>query len=167
MTLDEIRERMAEFLKQAGLDAVSAWPEAARTRRSAPVIAVSLRQFQGGPGGFQDYLGERYNQESGRWEELYGKKARITFGLDLYAPTGDAAGAAGIQKAFDAMSQALHQNGPEGMRIVELSCAETKFDQESGLFRRSAEAVCEIYLYAIADEGGAFLDFEVRGNGKI
>ena len=162
MTVDVIRERMADFLRQAGLDAVCAWPEAAKARRSAAVAAVSLRELQGGPGGFQDYLGERYNQERGQWEELYGKKAVVRFGLDLYAPT-----AAGVQTAVDTLSEALHRDGPDGLRVVELSCGETAYDREAGLFRCAAEAVCEAYLYAVADEGGAFLDFEVRGKGSV
>ena len=162
MTLDVIRERMAEFLQQAGLDAVCAWPEAARVRRNAAVAAVSLRDFQGGPGGFQDYLGERYNQESGNWEELYGKKARIVFGLDLYAPT-----AAAVQEAVDTLSDALHEGAPDGLRVMELSCGETKYDQEAELYRCTAETVCEAYLYAVASEGGFFLDFEIRGSRTI
>ena len=162
MTLDVVRERMAAFLRQAGLDAVCAWPEAARTRRRSAVAAVSLRELQGGPGGFQDYLGERYNRESGRWEELYGKKAQARLGLDLYAPT-----AAGVQKAADTLSEALRRGGPEGLRVAEFSCGETEYDGEAGLYRCAAEVLCEAYLYAVAEEGGAFLDFEVRGKGSV
>lgn len=162
MTLDVIRERMAEFLRQAGLDAVCAWPGTARGRRSTAVAAVSLRDFQGGPGGFQDYLGERYNRETGGWEELYGKKARVIFGLDLYAPS-----AAAAQGAVDTLSEALHMGAPDGLRVLELSCGETGYDGEAELYRCTAEVACEVYLYAVADEGGAFLDFEVRGSRTI
>ena len=88
MTLDQVRERMAEFLRGQDIDAVCAWPEEARVRRDHVAAAVSLRACQGGPGGFQDYLGERYNEAAGRWEELYGKRVKLTFGLDLYAPKG-------------------------------------------------------------------------------
>lgn len=165
MTLDVIRERMAEHLRGAGIDAVCAWPEEARTRRDGPVAAVSLRACEGGPGGFQDYLGERYNAETGHWEELYGKKARLVFGLDLYGPKNG--GAAAIGRGFDAVAEALRRDGPAGLKVLELSCGETEYDREAGLFHCPAEAVCECRLYAVADEGGAFLDFIVRGDGRI
>ena len=76
MSLDfgEIRERMAEYLISQGIDAVCAYPEEKRLRRTGAVAAVSLRACQGGPGGFQDYLGERWDEESGQWQELYGTK---------------------------------------------------------------------------------------------
>ena len=165
MDFREIREQMAEYLRGQGIDAVCAYPEERRTRRSGPVAAVSLRACQGGPGGFQDYLGERYDADSGQWQELYGRKAELTFGLDLYAPQG--CGAAGIQEAFDRMAEALRREGPPGLSLQELSCGETEFDQGAGLYHRKVEAVCQGYLYAVADEGGTFLDFIVRGESRI
>ena len=81
-----------------------------------------------GPAGFQDYLGERYDPEAGRWEELYGRRAKLTFGLDLYAPER-AQGDQALQTAFDALAGALHREGPPGMRLLELSCGETEYDQ--------------------------------------
>ena len=117
MTLDTVRERMAECLRKAGVEAVCAWPGGARRRVQGPVAAVSLRSCQGGPGGFRDYLGERYNQE--------------------------------------------------GLKLLELSCGEVEDDPGTDLLRCPAEAVCEGWLYAVADEAGAFLDFIVRGDGKV
>lgn len=160
--LDTIRERMAEFLRAGGMDAVTAWQETACKRLSGVVAAVSLRGCEGGPAGFQDYLGERYNEEAGRWEELFGKRVRLVLGLDLYAPRG--VGEAGIRSAFDALAGRLRSEGPEGLRLVELSSGETEFDQALGLYHAAVETVCEAYLYAVADEGGAFLDFEIRGD---
>ena len=163
--LERIREAMTAFLKGEGVAALAAWPGEDLERPEGPVTAVSLRACQGGPGGFQDYLGERYDQESGRWQELYGRKMMLTFGLDLYAP--QPGGGAEIQTAFDRMAQALRQDGPPGLRLVELSCGETEFDQEAGLYRRSVEAACQGYLYAVTEGDGAFLDFIVRGERQI
>lgn len=81
--LDQIRESMTEYLRQAGLDALSAYPARQRTRTDAPAAAVSIRGFEGGPAGFRDCLGERYNAQQGRWEELYGRRMRLTFGIVL------------------------------------------------------------------------------------
>ena len=165
MTLDKARERMAEFLRKQDIDAVCAWPQEARVRRDHVAAAVSLRACQGGPGGYQDYLGERYDQETGQWEELYGRKVKLTFGLDLYASKG--CGAAGLRDAFDRLSQALNREGPEGLRVKELSCGAVRFEEGTGLFCCPVEAVCEGYLYAVAQEGGAFLEVIVRGDGRI
>lgn len=159
--LDTIRDRMTEFLRDRGMEAVTAWPEAPRKPLSGPVAAVSLRACEGGPAGFQDYLGERYDADAKRWVELYGKRIRLTFGLDLYA--GRESGAAGLRRAFNSLADALHGGGPEGLRMVELTGGDVEYDQDMGLYRCPAQAVCDAYLYAVAEEGGAFLDFEIRG----
>lgn len=165
MDFAAIRERMAEYLQGQGIDAVSAFPAGGRARRSGVVAAVSLRACQGGPEGFRDYLGERYDPDSGAWQELYGRRVRLTFGLDLYA--GRESGAAGIQRAYDRLAEAFQWEGPPGLALTELSCGETVFDAQAGLYRRPVEAVCQGYLYAVAQEGGAFLDFIVRGERQI
>ena len=40
-------------------------------------------------------------------------------------------------------------------------------EQAQRLCRRAVTAVCQGYLYAVADEGGTFLDFVVRGEGHL
>ena len=107
MDFQAVREQMAAFLRQQGVDAVCAYPEERRNRRSGPVAAVSLRACQGGPGGFRDYLGERYDESTGQWQELYGRRVTLTFGLDLY---GESAGE--LQTAYDRMAEAFQWEGP-------------------------------------------------------
>ena len=51
--------------------------------------------------------------------------------------------------------------------LQELSCGETEFDREAGLFHRPVTAVCRGFLYAVASEGGTFLDFIVRGEVEV
>lgn len=162
MDFQAVREQMAAFLRQQGVDAVCAYPEERRRQRSGPVAAVSLRACQGGPGGFRDYLGERYDESTGQWQELYGRRVTLTFGLDLY---GESAGE--LQTAYDRMAEAFQWEGPPGLALRELSCGETEFDRAAGLYRRAVTAVCQGYLYAVADEGGTFLDFVVRGEGHL
>ena len=97
----------------------------------------------------------------GRWEELYGRRVKLTFGLDLYGER--AQGDQALQAAFDSLAGALHREGPPGMRLLELSCGETEYDQGGQLLRRPVEAVYEACLYAAAEPGGLFQDFEIRG----
>lgn len=165
MGLEKIRESMCAFLNRQGLATVTAWPRREREELSEAVVCVSLRRCEAGPSGYRDYLGERWNEETREWEELYGRKTRLTFGLDLYADPLE--GESAIQTAFDRLAQALQSGGPEGMKLAELSCAETVYDPGGRLLRRSVEAVCSAYLYAVTQPGGAFLDFEIRGELKV
>ena len=160
-----VRERMAEFLRRSGVEAVCAYPDGRRARRTGVVAAVSVRACQGGPEGFRDYLGERYDEATGTWQELYGRRITLTFGLDLCAPRE--AGAAAVQRAYDKLAEAFQWEGPAGLALQELSCGETAFDREAGLFRRPVTAVCRGFLYAVASEGGTFLDFIVRGEVEV
>lgn len=163
--LDRVRERMAEYLTQHGVTARAAWPRGEREGLEGAVVSVSLRGCRTGPSGFQDYLGERYNQEAGRWEELYGRRTELTFGLDLYAPAQGGGGE--LQQAFDRMSQAFAAGGPQGLQVQEFSCGETEYDGSGRLLKRQVQAVCSAYLYAVTEPGGAFLDFEIRGETGI
>lgn len=159
--LEHIRLHMADYLRNRGLDAVTAWPAQGRRELEGPEVVVSLRGCQAGPAGFQDYLGERFDPETGLWEERYGRRAALTFGLDLYAPAET--GGEGMQAAFDALAGALLEGGPEGLPIREFSCGETEYDEGGRLLRRRVQAVCDSCLCAVTRPGGVFLDFELRG----
>lgn len=163
--MEAIRERMAEYLRSQGVNAVAAWPDSPRLEGESPVTVVSLRGCQAGPAGFQDYLGERYNEATGLWEELYGRKAKLTFGLDLYGSEREDGGA--MQRAFDQLAGALTQSGPDGLTVREFSCGETEYDKSARRMKRHAQAVCTAWLYAVARPGGEFLDFELRGGIKV
>lgn len=159
--LEHIRRHMADFLNKQGVRAVTAWPMSPKTMQEEPVVAVSLRGCKAGPAGFQNYLGDRYDEETGRWEERYGRKAELTFGLDIYAQEkGDGET---VQAAFDALAGALLLGGPEGLELQSFSCGQTVRDGESRRLRRPVEAVCTAWLCAVADTGGAFVDFVLRG----
>ncbi len=159
--LEKIRQVMADYLNERGVPAITAWPMSPRQVREEPVVLVSLRGCKAGPAGFQNYLGERYDEKTDRWEERYGKKAELTFGLDVYAPEkGDGEM---IQRAFDALAGVLILGGPEGVDLREFSCGQTVRAGESRRLKRPVEAVCTAWLCAVTDEGGAFTDFELRG----
>ena len=159
-----IRERMADYLKGQGVQAVAAWPEQAGPLGREPVAVVSIRGCQAESAGLLDYLGERFSEESGLWEERYGKQVRLTFGLDLYAPAkGDGAA---LQRAFDSLAQALTLGGPEGLSVEAFSCGETVYDPGTGMRKRPVQAVCRGFLCAVVRPGGTFRDFELRGGMK-
>lgn len=157
---ERLCQAMADYLTSCGILSATAFPLALRGEQG-PVAVVSLRGCQAESAGFQDYLGERFDEQTGRWEEVYGKKAKITFGLDLYAP--EKKDGQILRQAFDQLAGALILGGPEGMRVEEFSCSQTEFDGESRRLKRPVLAVCTVYLSAAARSGGEFVDFELRG----
>lgn len=162
--LDRIRERMTQYLRDRGVEAMNAWPQGERARRDTPAAVVSLRRCQAGPSGFQDYLGQRFNEETLRWEDLFGRKAELTFGLDLYVRAQ--AGEQALQACFDQVLDALQAGGPEGLTVLETACGETEYRPEERLLVRTAQVKCSACLYAVTEPGGLFLDFEIRGGIK-
>ena len=162
--LESVRQVMADYLCARGVPAVTAWTESRRQEREEPVVVVSIRGCKAGAASFQDYLGERYEEQTGRWEERYGRRAELTFGLDIYAPEkgdGDC-----LQAAFDALAGVLILGGPAGLDLQEFSCGQTVRDGESRRLRRPVEAVCTAWLCAVTNADGAFTDFELRGVAK-
>lgn len=160
--MSELRTALAQYLERQGVAAVTAWSEEERKRPGKAVCAVSLRSMEGGPPGFRDYLGERFNEETGAWEELYGKKLRLTFGLDLYGGSAQA-----VQEGLDALTAALEGGVAAGLRVSGFSAGETKYRGEERRYVCPVQAVFEAWSYAVAQEGGAFLDFEVKGESKV
>ena len=130
---------------------MTAWTGRERERLTRPTAVVSVRKCQVGPAGFQDYLGERFDRDSGQWTELYGRKAELTLGLDLYAPE-ETEGAA-METALFRLARALVRGGPEGVSIREL-------------LRRSVRAVCVVCLTGEEEPAAAFSEIEVRGGLK-
>lgn len=159
--LEGIRQVMADYLNSKGIRAVTAWPGSPRQEREEPVVVVSLRGCRAGPASFQNYLGDRFDEKSGRWEERYGKRAELTFGLDIYAP--EKGGGETVQRAFDDLAGALILGGPDGMDIQGFSCGQTVWDSERRRLKRPVETVCIAWLCAVFDTGGTFVDFVLRG----
>lgn len=162
--LEELRQELVAYLNGCGVAAVAAWESGRRTHREEAVAAVSLKGCEGGPAGFQDYLGEFWDEDKGRWTEWYGRKAEVTFGLDVWGPRNG--GETMCTSLFSDAVQALTLGGPEGLKLREVSCGETVFDEQEGLFHCPAKAVGVVFLRARADENGVFTDFTVKGTRK-
>ena len=159
--LEELRQALAEYLNACGVPAVPAWENGKRIRRDTAVSAVCLRSCEGGPAGFQDYLGEFWDEEKGLWTERYGRRAQLEFGLDIWAPRSG--GESACAAHFARLAQTLALGGPDGLRFHEVSCGETVFDETEGLFHCPVKAVSTVFLQAALDESGAFTDFTVKG----
>lgn len=159
---EELVTALAGYLEKGGLRAVTAWSGNPRQRPGKAVAAISLRALESEGAGFQNYLGERYDAERGQWEERYGRRMKLTFGLDL-----SGAGAEDVRKGLDTLRDLLDQGGPEGMEIQEISAGETAYEEGARRYVCPVRAV--IWAWAVVtawEDGTAFLDFEVRGERK-
>ena len=163
--VETLTRALAGYLSGQGANVRTAWEAEDRAALDAPAAVVSLRGGQVSPAGFQDYLGQRKRQDTGAWEELYGRQARLTFGLDLYAPEG--AGDGAVREELDRLSSALLAGGPEGLAVEEFSWGELSFDSAARLLKRPAQVVCRACLVRAEQEDGLFTDFELRGGLKV
>ena len=159
--VEELRRELVGCLKEKGLKAVLAWGEEKRQRPDRATAAVSLRGMECKGSGLQNYLGERFDRETGQWEELYGRTVELTFGLDLYAATAQE-----VQRGLDILTAALDREGPGGMKVKELSVGETVYREETRGYLCPVQGRFEAWAVAVDREDGSFLDFEVRGENR-
>lgn len=162
MTVETIQEKLAGFFCQRGVEAVASWPGKVRTDAKSPVVLVSLEQMSCSSAGLQDYLGQRRDEATGQEKELYGRRAQMTFTLDVLAPPGTGAGA--CRAVFDRLLLILQEEKPLGLRVRELTGDEMEYDGKEGLLRLRCHLVCAGWLYTTGDEVGTFLDFTLRGD---
>jgi hypothetical protein len=152
---------MADHLTAQGISAQAAWQtEWAKVQRE-PLAVVQVKKLEAAPGGFQNYLGQRYDQEAGTWREIYGQRAKVTFLLDLYSP--QERGEEGCRELLDQAAGALQTGSPAGLALESWTMEATEYDEKRGLFRGKLSAKCQGALAAETSEEGAFLGFTVKG----
>lgn len=162
--LNAWRERVVQQLRECGLNAVAAMESVRANRWREAVAAVSLSRLVCGAGGFQDYLGVMRDQSSGVEQELYGKRAELTLALDVFAPRDGGEGM--CQRAAEAVAECLVCQGAAGLSALEVQAGRVEFLEKEGLYREEVSCRCTAWLVARMDDGGAFVDFEVRGRMK-
>lgn len=162
MELEGVRRELAAFLRRGGVEAAVSWPRERRTGPEKPVVLVSLQELKCVPAGMQDYLGSELDEKTGQWTEIYGRKAELTFVLDITAPP--AVGADACREVFSRVVRLLQAERPLGLWVREVTGGETALDGKEGLLKLSARVVCQGRLYGRSGETGEFLDFTLRGD---
>lgn len=162
MKAEAIQQKLAVFFCERGVRAIASWSEGARAEAVHPVVLVSLEQMSCAPAGMQDYLGQRLDETTGQEKELYGRRAQLTFTLDILASPGS--GAKTCRTVFDRLLLVLQEEKPLGLRVWELTGDEMEYDGKEGLLRLRCRLVCAGWLYTTGDEAGTFLDFTLRGD---
>ena len=85
----QVRSEIVSRLKAAGLDAAEAYEDERFRERSGSVVAVGAKQAELAHAGLMNYLGERYDAESGRTVEVYGRKLKMAASLDVDRAAGE------------------------------------------------------------------------------
>ena len=159
--LNLLRKSAVELLKECGLYAVTAMDAAPRKRWDGPVVAVSISRVVCAPGGFRDYLGLRTDPDSGVESELYGRGVELTVALDIYASREG--GERACQETMAVLAEAVACRGLGGLTALEVNGGRVEFLEKDGLYRLPVTCLCKGWLVARVDNGGAFVDIEVRG----
>ncbi len=158
----QVRAEIVSRLKAAGLDAAEAYEDERFRERSGSVVAVGAKQAGLTHTGLLDYLGEQYDEESGRTVEVYGRRLKMAASLDVYTPRRK--GARGCEQTAEAVSEALLGRLADGLTLDELSWENTEWDEKYGMFVRRGTARCTAYFVATAEEESAVLtDFILKG----
>lgn len=158
--MNALRRSAVELLEEYGLRAVTAMEPDSRKRWLEPVVAVALSKVTCAAGGFQNYLGEKTDEATGVTSELYGRAVELTLALDIYAPRSG--GESACREALDTMTEAVMCRGIGGLNVLELESGSVTF-LEDGVYRLPVSCRCKAWLVAAVDEGGTFMNFEVRG----
>lgn len=162
MKLDELQNGLADFLNQRGVQAMASWQSQRRVDGDSPVVLVSLDKLDCGPAAMQDYLGQTLDEETGMWLERYGRRAKMTFMLDVLARPD--VGVQACRAVFEQVLRTVQQEKPVGLSVLELKGQEPEYDEKEELLRLRCQLECAGWLYVAGDEVGSFLDFTLRGD---
>lgn len=165
MNLDEMQAALADFLSERGVEAIASWPEERRTHRNRPVTLISLEEVDCGPAAMQDYLGQMLDEESGMWKDVYGRRATMTFVLDVLAPA--CVGARKCRSVFADIFRIFQMEKPTHLSVRELTGGEPEYDEKEGLLRLRCRLECSGWLYAAGEEAAGFLEFALRGDVNL
>jgi len=158
--LNQVRDAVIRTLRDAGLPAVAAYDGAAK-RYDGAVASVDVAEAVGKPGGFDSYLGQVYDPDSGTVAERYGRRLDVTLSVEVRAPTASA-----CEEGCERAAEALLSGGlPSGLRLGEQSWEGVSWDKSNQMFLRKGRAVGRAFFTATAEEGSDVLlrDFILKG----
>jgi hypothetical protein len=165
MTLEQVQQGLIDYLVSQDIHAIPAWQKESRKAHRTAVAVVSLKSLELTSLGQQNYLGERVEEGGTLRIPIYGRKLALTFGLDLYAPKGEAEQCHAL---FAQLGQALCLSGPEGLTVEKLCCGEIRYDSEADCLTCSAELVTGAWCYLTTQEDGEEItEFIVKGDTSV
>jgi hypothetical protein len=165
MTLEQVQQGLIEYLVGQNIHAIPAWQKERRTVHGKAVAVVSLKSLELTSLGQQNYLGEQIEEGGTLRIPIYGRKLELTFGLDLYAPKGEAAQCHAL---FAQLGQALCLSSPQGLTVEKLCCGDVRYDSDGDCLTCSAELVTGAWCYLTTQEDGEEItEFIVKGDTSV
>ena len=143
----------------------TAYPYGTRERYLSPVVTVGVKAGSGMGASFAEYLGESYDRDTDSYTEVYGKRLELTLAVCIYSPKSAEYGADGCASVFGSVVSAL-PSLPSGVKVREIKCGETVFDEKTGMFLLESEIRLTAFLTAEASDEDEVLYFTLRGTVK-
>lgn len=134
-------------------ETVTEYPGTDLYRRTEPLLVVGITSAVAESGA--EYLGK--DQDG----EVFGLTIKAQFYLDIFAPGARGQGAAQCRQLFGQAAEAMKLTSRP--RISRLSCGKLTFDEATAMYRLPCLLEGETVLYAQAEEGSEFVDFDLRG----
>ena len=161
----QVKRAVAAAIKAAGCAAIESYSEEQLKRYATAVAAVGTKETVIEESGAAQYLGEKVDVATQETVSVYGRKMLLTLLIEVYAPR--TLGAAGCEKAAEAVTQALMTALPEGLKLGSLQWGKTGWDKTTGMFRLDASAKYAAYFVAeAAEDQTVFTDFVLKGTVK-
>ena len=158
----QVKRAVAAAIKAAGCAAIESYSEEQLKRYATAVAAVGTKETVIEESGAAQYLGEKVDEATQETVSVYGRKMLLTLLIEVYAPR--TLGAAGCEKAAEAVTQALMT---EGLKLGSLQWGKTGWDKTAGMFRLDASAKYAAYFVAeAAEDETVFTDFVLKGTVK-
>ena len=112
----QVKRAVAAAIKAAGCAAIESYSEEQLKRYATAVAAVGTKETVIEESGAAQYLGEKVDEATQETVSVYGRKMLLTLLIEVYAPR--TLGAAGCEKAAEAVTQAMMTALPEGLKSL-------------------------------------------------
>lgn len=153
VSIGELGSAMAACLVSAGINAVEAWPSAAKEVCEDVLVCVGVKSCVSASPGLGGYLGIRDGAE------LVGKRLEICFALDIYSPVDESFGVRACAETAEKLISVLPYAAGDSFRMTQLAVGDAAFDEASGMFLCRCEMNCRSYACAEVTGEGEFEDF--------
>ena len=158
--LYELPELVAAFLRECGVAARAAFCGEPWRAEQEAVVAVSLGRLQVEQMGLGDYLGLRFDLDSGREMEIYARKAKVQLTLEAFA--GKDLGEEALREACRRIEAAVRSVRMFGFSVLSLEQGTAEFYEKLELFGCKVLLELEGRLEGALDtESGAFSGFMI------